>query len=103
MNQTTATYTKLRSGEWGIRVRGEVRRGDKVTVVKKSGETKMETVAAVVWRGNGIPLCAVEGHSHGHSHSHGGRSSRRECAECGEFIRSANQRCWETGGTCYAG
>lgn len=24
------------------------------------------------------------------------------CAECGEPIRSKTQRCWETGGHCYA-
>lgn len=24
------------------------------------------------------------------------------CEECGELIKSKNQRCWETGATCYS-
>lgn len=32
-----------------------------------------------------------------------GRGFRRaECAECGEWINSPNQRCWETGLNCFA-
>ena len=54
-----ATYTKLRSGEWGVRVQGTATVGQTITVQKKSGETKSETVAAVVWSGNGITLCAL--------------------------------------------
>lgn len=56
----SATYTKLRSGEWGIRISGTAKKGDRVTVTKKSGESKIETVRNVVWSGNGITLCAVE-------------------------------------------
>lgn len=56
----TATYTKLKNGDWGVRVPTEsVRDGDTVTVVKKSGDTKTETIARVLWRGNGVALCAV--------------------------------------------
>jgi hypothetical protein len=29
-----------------------------------------------------------------------GRTTRKYCNECGELIRSAAQRCWETGGYC---
>jgi hypothetical protein len=54
-----ATYTKLQSGEWGIRVTGSVTPGAKVVVTKKSGETKEETVGKVVWAGNGISLCTI--------------------------------------------
>lgn len=44
-----ASYTKLPDGTWGIRVTGtrpEV--GDRVTVTKSSGQTKEETVKAIV-------------------------------------------------------
>ena len=47
-----ASYTKLKDGSWGIRgslpapVAGEV-----VTVAKKSGEIKQETVGRVLWTG----------------------------------------------------
>lgn len=54
-----ATYTKLKSGNWGIRVVGSVRDGQSITVTKKSGETKTETVSRVVWSGNGITLAAI--------------------------------------------
>jgi hypothetical protein len=56
---TTATYTKLKSGDWGIRVQGIVRAGDKVTVRKKSGESKVETVEKVLWAGDGVSLCMI--------------------------------------------
>lgn len=56
-----ATYTKLQSGEWGIRVTGTVSPGVTVPVSKKSGETKTETVGKVVWSGNGVSLCTIAG------------------------------------------
>lgn len=60
MATASATYTKLKSGDWGIRVNGTVTRGSQVTVSKKSGETATETVRTVVWTGNGATLCAIE-------------------------------------------
>lgn len=47
-----ASYTKLRSGDWGIRGAGEPPAvGDTVEVTKKSGATDERTVARVVWSG----------------------------------------------------
>lgn len=57
---TTATYTKLKSGAWGIRVAGAAKKGDRIAVTKKSGERKVETVTAVVWAGDGVTLCAID-------------------------------------------
>ena len=54
-----ATYTKLKSGAWGVRVTGSVAKGDRVTVTKKDGSTKIEIVEAVVWSGNGVSVCAI--------------------------------------------
>lgn len=55
----TATYTKLNNGDWGIRVQGNAKKGDRVTVIKKSGESKTETVGNIVWSGNGVTLCSI--------------------------------------------
>ena len=50
-----ATYTKLNDGSWGLRVScGPVAPYATVTVTKKSGETKVETVGQVLWTGNGV-------------------------------------------------
>lgn len=94
---TTATFTKLRSGEWGLRVPLAMRpaEGLAVSVAKKSGATSTETIGRVLWTGNGIALCTIATRHVRH------RNARRECAECGEIIRKSNQRCWETGGICH--
>jgi hypothetical protein len=56
----SATYTKLKSGDWGVRIEGSAPAvGSTVVVGKKDGTTKTETIAKVVWSGNGIALCAV--------------------------------------------
>lgn len=55
----SATYTKLRSGEWGIRSTEPISEGQAVLVAKRSGETKRETVGRVIWSGNGVVLCSI--------------------------------------------
>lgn len=55
----TATYAKLKNGNWGVRVVGSACEGQSVTVAKKSGETKIETIGKIVWSGNGVSLCAI--------------------------------------------
>jgi len=48
----SASYTKLRSGAWGVRGIGTApNSGDTVTVTKKSGATDERTVERVVWSG----------------------------------------------------
>ena len=45
-------YTKLKSGEWGIRGGGEPPApGSRVTVTKRDGSENSETVDAVLWSG----------------------------------------------------
>lgn len=91
---TTATYTKLKTGNWGIRVNSEsVRDGQTVNVTKKSGESKIETISKVLWRGNGVALCAIGETSR---RSNGGYSSHpRTGCSCGsrEGIIQASD-CW---------
>lgn len=57
----TATYTKLRDGDWGIRVVGQVVPGQAVDVTKKSGEVKMERIAKVLFvEADGASVCSIE-------------------------------------------
>jgi len=53
------TYSKLRSGNWGIRTTDRVAVGDTVTVEKRDGSRKVETIAQIVWKGDGVTLAAV--------------------------------------------
>jgi len=82
-----ATYTKLNDGTWGLRSTESITAGVTVTVTKKSGETKVETVGKVIWSGNGVTLATIasSGHSHSHAaHSHA-RHSRNGCeCNCGD-------------------
>lgn len=56
----TNTYTKLKSGNWGIRATRSVSEGDRVTVTKRDGTTKFETIAKIVWTdGTSAWLCAI--------------------------------------------
>ena len=68
-NDATPTYTRLRSGAWGVRVPEAVRplaRGEtaRVTVRRRSGETGSETVRCF-WRGTSpgtgepVALCEI--------------------------------------------
>ncbi len=79
----SATYTKLKSGDWGIRVEGsKPSEGSTITVTKKSGESKTETIAKVIWSGNGVHLCAIKSTKSSYTPTAGG-SNRNVCAECG--------------------
>ncbi len=80
----TATYTKLKSGDWGIRIAcakgGEstVSAGQRLTVKKKDGSEKAETIDRVLWTGDGIVLAAIK------PQSNGSNRGGRVCAECGK-------------------
>lgn len=92
------TYTKLKSGDWGVRVEGaKVTAGQVVSVRKKSGEVKSETIAKVVWSGNGVSLCAIDAAGSG-----GGSSSsyRRPAsnAAAGTTRRSRSSAAGKKGG-----
>lgn len=85
-----ATYSKLRSGEWGIRVQGPARKGQSLTVAKKSGETKTETVRNVMWSGNGITLCAIEQSSRRSSAQPRGRWTGCSCGSIEDHPRPSD-------------
>lgn len=90
---TRATYTKLRDGSWGIRVKGGAPApGAQIRVKKKAGTVKVETIDQVVWRGDGITLCSIR-----RSGRSAGESGR--CAECrGPVVHARHHRAM--GGLC---
>ena len=56
-----ATYAKLQSGEWGVRTSGlKVSKGVSVTVEKRDGSKKVETIARVLWSDGDATICAIE-------------------------------------------
>lgn len=93
-----ATYTKLRSGEWGIRVAGGalLARGATVTVIKKNGESKTETVQNKVWSGNGVALYAIQPRSRdfrgpGNPEYDGGRRGGKPCYQRRKEMKNAEE------------
>jgi hypothetical protein len=54
------SYTKLRSGDWGVRSTEAIHDGQVVTVTKKDGATKRETINKIVWVGNGVWLASLQ-------------------------------------------
>jgi hypothetical protein len=66
MTAMTATYTKLKSGDWGLRIIGaEPATGATITVATKSGAAKTEVVGRILWSGPDretgamVHLCAI--------------------------------------------
>jgi len=84
---TTATYTKLRTGAWGVRVpSGRVQPGDTVTVTTRAGERKIEEIERVVWTDGQIAICAVR--RAGGASTPAGRGRGRGCitgGNCSSF------------------
>jgi hypothetical protein len=76
-NEMSVTYTKLKSGEWGLKSTEALRSGSVVSVSKKSGGTKAETVSGKVWSGNGVWLYGVKA------------KQRTTCRDCGGPIEDA--------------
>lgn len=80
----SGTYTHLRDGSWGVRVAGKASDGETVTVRKKDGATKTETVRRVLWSGRDsksgqtISLCSING-----SQRNGSSGQRERCDDCG--------------------
>jgi hypothetical protein len=56
----SASYAKLRSGEWGIRSTEPISAGQRILVSKKSGEASTETVDRIVYNGDGFCLASIK-------------------------------------------
>lgn len=100
----SATYQKLRSGEWGVRVVGaKPREGDQVTVKKKDGTTKVETIAKVVFTGeHNVHICAVtQNNSSGRRTPSRRQSGDVRCRHCGSFTPEGDDWCMACGKADY--
>jgi hypothetical protein len=52
MSESTSRYAKLKDGNWGVRISGVAPKpGDEVTVTKRDGSTKVETISKVIFSG----------------------------------------------------
>lgn len=96
-----ASYTKLKSGEWGVRVEGTAKAGQSVTVRKKDGTSKQETILRVVWTGNGISLCAIAQRQPATSGRSGGYSRGYSSEYCGGICPVGGHRCSAKEGPCH--
>jgi hypothetical protein len=96
MTQTTQTTpaapAKLRSGEWGARVKGHaVAAGDIIHIITKSGKSWDAQITKVIWSGKGVSLCATESLDRGPRRSSSHRHSSVEC--CGYPCPVDGHRC----------
>jgi len=55
-----ATPCKLRSGEWGARVQGNPTEGTVVTITTRAGKSWDTSVRKVIWKGDGVAICATD-------------------------------------------
>lgn len=53
------TWSKLKSGDWGLRSTSQLQMGTSVNVSKKDGTIKAAIVGQEVWNGNGVWIYAV--------------------------------------------
>jgi len=83
----TGSFTKLRSGDWGLRVSGSPKAGQTVDAVCKNGEMKTMIIGRVLWEGDGIALCTIDRKQTVPAIHDVGRSSKPDlgmCQACGE-------------------
>jgi len=62
--QKFGSYTKLKDGNWGVRISGIAQAGNIVSVRTKAGDTKQEMIDKVLWTGpdrsgDTVSLCTV--------------------------------------------
>lgn len=90
--QTRITYTKLRNGDWGLRgPTKDVQAGAAVTVTKRSGETKRETVGSVLWSDDKMAIASIAASS---AHSSGSSYRPRKGVDyCGYPCPVSGRRC----------
>lgn len=56
---STGTFSKLRSGDWGVRLEGDAEPGDRITVKKKDGSTTSAKLVRRVWNDKGVSLWEI--------------------------------------------
>ena len=96
------TYTKLRSGDWGVRIDAVHPKGRTLNVLveKRNGDAKEETVT-VFWSGKGVSLAAIaETKTSARRGSYSGRRNSRPRFEDDE---GSSFPCHICGKFCYSG
>src|SRR4051812_33021727 len=56
---TQATFSRLRHGDWGLRVTGKCQAGMRVTVTKRDGSSSQIIIGRVLWEGDDYTLCTI--------------------------------------------
>lgn len=57
--EAIGTFTRLKNGDWGLRVEGDVEPGDKVKTTRRDGKVQWLVAGEIVWKGRsptGTPL-----------------------------------------------
>lgn len=95
-----ATYTKLQSGDWGLRgTPSELTSGATVNVTTKAGQRKQETVGKVLWTGNGVSIATIAGKGQSSStyrrrRSYTGSTAYdHQCWACRDARRDGKEAC----------
>lgn len=87
-----ATYTKLRSGAWGIRIESDTKpvEGTDIEVTKKDGTVKTEPLVKIVWSGDGLYICAIAAQEAPAPTADG---PLVECGDCGQMVPAGRPSC----------
>ncbi len=54
------SYSKLKNGDWGVRLEGSAQPGQIINVTTKSGQVKPEKLGRKIWEGDGVQLYAID-------------------------------------------
>ena len=77
MTTTNATFSKLPTGDWGIRVEGDAQPGQSVHVTKRNGSAKEVTIERVLSTADGVSVCAIRDDGNARRPARKGRRSGR--------------------------
>lgn len=97
LTATTATFTKLRSGGWGVRVEGGVLpEGARVDVQRRDGSTKTVTLGRCVWASDDetLALYAIAGErsgSNGRNNGNGSGVTPKQEAAISRMLRALDR------------
>lgn len=95
MTTSTATFTKLRNGTWGVKGKG-LKAGQTCTVTKRDGSISTVAIDRILWSDNEVQIASVVADRPATTNSRLPGTRRRECDECGEWATPGTV-CWETG------
>lgn len=95
-----ATYTKLSSGSWGIRLTGSETvpvPGTSITVTKRDGSSKTETVDRLIHQGDGYALFSIRQTAPQRTTTKRRCWPGMDCPACGSEPLNRALQCWECG------